>query len=176
MDHAEDRRIKMILTIGLSIMMMAGLFLMLWGGVGFLQDKRFFSSAPKEELDVIPDRLPERFRGQHAVGWLMILFSLLLMGGAIVLAAWDGIRNSFTFWQFFARFIFMLFALKAFDIVFFDWILLCNAGFNFFPHYYPETKAVLGRHLFGYNWKTHLAHIIAFPFVAAFLSWICTLL
>ena len=70
----------------------------------------------------------------------------------------------------------MLFALKAFDIVFFDWILLCNAGFNFFPHYYPETKAVLGRHLFGYNWKTHLAHIIAFPFVAAFLSWICTLL
>lgn len=176
MDHAEDRRIKMILTIGLSIMMMAGLFLMLWGGVGFLQDKRFFSSAPKEELDVIPDRLPERFRGQHAVGWLMILFSLLLMGGAIVLAAWDGIRNSFTFWQFFARFIFMLFALKAFDIVFFDWILLCNAGFNFFPHYYPETKAVLGQHLFGYNWKTHLAHIIAFPFVAAFLSWICTLL
>ena len=176
MDHAEDRRIKMILTIGLSIMMMAGLFLMLWGGVGFLQDKRFFSSAPKEELDVIPDRLPERFRGQHAVGWLMILFSLLLMGGAIVLAAWDGIRNSFTFWQFFARFIFMLFALKAFDIVFFDWILLCNAGFNFFPHYYPETKAVLGRHLFGYNWKTHLSHIIAFPFVAAFLSWICTLL
>ena len=176
MDHAEDRRIKMILTIGLSIMMMAGLFLMLWGGVGFLQDKRFFSSAPKEELDVIPDKLPERFRGQHAVGWLMILFSLLLMGGAIVLTAWDGIRNSFTFWQFFARFIFMLLALKAFDIVFFDWILLCNAGFNFFPHYYPETKAVLGRHLFGYNWKTHLAHIIAFPFVAAFLSWICTLL
>ena len=166
----------MILTIILSIMMMAGLFLMLWGGVGFLQDKRFFSSAPKEELDVIPDKLPERFKGQHAVGWLMILFSLLLMGGAIVLAAWDGIRNSFTFWQFFARFIFMLLALKAFDIFFFDWILLCNAGFNFFPHYYPETKTVLGRHLFGYNWKTHLAHIIAFLFVAAFLSWICTLL
>ncbi|MBR6164862.1 MAG: hypothetical protein IKQ45_02905 [Clostridia bacterium] len=98
------------------------------------------------------------------------------MGGAIVLAAWDGIRNSFTFRQFFARFIFMLLALKAFDIFFFDWILLCNAGFNFFPHYYPETKAVLGRHLFGYNWKTHVAHIIAFPFVAAFLSWIYTLL
>lgn len=106
----------------------------------------------------------------------MILISLLLMGGAIVLAAWDGIRNSFTFRQFFARFIFMLLALKAFDIFFFDWILLCNAGFNFFPHYYPETKAVLGRHLFGYNWKTHVAHIIAFPFVAAFLSWIYTLL
>ena len=67
----------MILTIGLSIMMMAGLFLMLWGGVGFLQDKRFFSSAPKEELDVIPDKLPERFKGQHAVGLrLLMLLSL----------------------------------------------------------------------------------------------------
>lgn len=166
----------MLLTILLSMMMMAGLFLMLWGGVGFLQDKRFFSSAPKEGLAVIPDKLPEWFKGQHAVGWMMIVCSLLLMGGAIVIGAWDGVRNGFSFWQFFVRFLLMLLGLKAFDIIFFDWILLCNAGFNFFSHYYPETKAVLGRHLFGYNWKTHLAHIIAFPFVAALLAWICTLL
>ncbi len=166
----------MILTIFLSIMMMAGLFLMLWGGVGFLQDKRFFSSAPKEELAVIPDRLPERFRGQYAVGWMMIVCSLLLMGGAIVIGAWDGVRNGFGFLQFFVRFILMLLGLKAFDVIFFDWVLLCNAGFNFFPHYYPETKAVLGRHLFGYNWRTHLTHIAAFPFAAALLAWICTLL
>ncbi len=166
----------MLLTILLSIMMMAGLFLMLWGGVGFLQDKRFFSSAPKEELAVIPDRLPERFKGQHAVGWMMIICSLLLMGGAIAIGAWDGLRNGFGFRQFFVRFILMLLGLKVFDIIFFDWILLCNAGFNFFPHYYPETKAVLGRHLFGYNRKTHITHVIAFPFASALLAWICMLL
>ena len=75
----------MVLTILFSVMMMAGLFLMLWGGVGFIQDKHFFS------------------------------------------------------------------------------------------HYYPETKGVYGRHLFGYNRKTHLAHIVlSFPF-AALLSWICSL-
>ena len=69
----------------------------------------------------------------------------------------------------------MLLGLKAFDIGFFDWFLLCNAGLNFFPRFYPETKAVLGHHLFGYNWKTHLAHIIAtFP-VSALLAWICSL-
>ena len=63
----------------------------------------------------------------------------------------------------------------AFDIGFFDWFLLCNAGLNFFPRFYPETKAVLGHHLFGYNWKTHLAHIIAtFP-VSVLLAWICSL-
>jgi len=36
----------MILTFLLSVLMMTGLFLMLLGGVGFIQDKRFFSSAP----------------------------------------------------------------------------------------------------------------------------------
>ena len=42
-------------------------FLVLYGGVGFIQDKRFFSSAPQENLDAIPDR-KERFRGAHVVG------------------------------------------------------------------------------------------------------------
>jgi hypothetical protein len=162
-------------TLILSIMMMAGLFLMLLGGVGFIQDKKFFSSAPKEVLAVVPESKPERFAGQHAVGWIMILFSLALMIGAILLGAWDGITKGLSFWQFFGRFLIMLLLLKAFDILFFDWFLLCNAGFNFFPHFYPDTKAALGRHLFGYNWKTHLAHIIAtFP-VSALLAWICAL-
>ena len=51
----------MLLTILLSVMMMLGLFLMLWGGVGFIQDKRFFSSAPKEVQNVVPETKPERF-------------------------------------------------------------------------------------------------------------------
>ena len=41
-----------------------------------------------------------------------------------------------------------------------DWVLLCNNGFPLFSHYYSETKGVYGRHLFGYNWKTHLTHIV----------------
>ena len=57
----------MLLTILFSIMMMAGLFLMLLGGVGFIQDKRFFTSAPKEVCDVVPELKPERFPGQHAM-------------------------------------------------------------------------------------------------------------
>ena len=124
-------------------MMMAGLFLMLLGGVGFIQDKRFFSSAPQQVQDAVPDSKPERFPGQRAIGWMMIILSFVLMGGAIVLGAWDGIRNGFGFWQFALRFFIMLLLLKAFDILFFDWFLLCNAGLNFFPHFYPETKDIL---------------------------------
>ena len=52
----------MLLTILLSIMMMAGLFLLLLGGVGFVQDKKFFSSAPQQIYDVVPDTKPERFQ------------------------------------------------------------------------------------------------------------------
>ena len=166
----------MLRSILLSAMMMAGLFLMLLGGVGYIQDRRFFSSAPKEVLERVPKTKPERFPGQRAAGWGMIALSLALMVGAPVLGAWDGIRNAFSFRQFFLRFVVMLLGLKAFDIGFFDWFLLCNAGLNFFPRFYPETKAVLGHHLFGYNWKTHLAQIIAtFP-VSALMAWICTLL
>ena len=111
----------MIITILLSLMMMAGLFLLLWGGVGFIQDKKFMSSAPKEALVVVPDKMPERFKGQYAVGYIMVVIAFALMGGAMVLGAWNGISNGFTFWQFFIRFMIMLLALKAFDVIFFDW-------------------------------------------------------
>ena len=165
----------MIITLLLSLMPMAGLFLMLLSGVGFIQDTKFFSSAPKEVRDVIKPR-EERFKGAHAIGWIMAAFSMLLMIGAFIIGAWNGIHNDFGFRQFFIRFTVMILLLKAFDILFFDWVLLCNAGFNFFPHFYPETKEVLGRYLFGYNWKTHLVHIIGGFAVSAVLAWVCSLI
>ena len=157
-------------------MMMAGLFLLLLGGVGYVQNYKFFSSAPKEVRDIVPHSKPERFKGQHAVGWIMIIAAFALMAGAVVIGAVLGVRDELTFGGLFARFLIMLLLLKAFDIGFFDWVLLCNAGFNFFPRFYPECKPVLGHYLFGYNWKTHLFHIIlCFP-VSALIAWICTLL
>lgn len=57
----------MIITIMSTIMITVGYFLLLYGAVGFIQDKRFFSSAPKENLAAIPER-KERFRGAHMIG------------------------------------------------------------------------------------------------------------
>ena len=164
----------MIVTLLLSLVPMAGLFLMLFAGVGLIQDTRFFGSAPKEVREVIKPR-KERFRGAHAIGWMLAVFSVLLMIGAFIIGAWNGIYNGFGYWQFFIRFTVMILLLKVFDILFFDWFLLCNAGFHFYPHFYPETKEVLGRHLFGYNLKTHLVHIIGGFAVSAVLAWMCTL-
>lgn len=160
-------------TILLSVMMMAGLFLMLLSAVGFIQDKRFFTSAPKDVQEAVRPRA-ERFPGAHALGWAMMAVSILLMLGAIVLGAIDGLKNGFGFWRFFGRFLAMLLLLKAFDILFFDWVLLCHSGF--FPHFYPETRGLVGPHQFGFNKKSHLAQIAACVPASALLAWICTLI
>ena len=68
-----------------AILLMAAYFLVLYGGVGFIQDKRFFSSAPKENLDAIPDK-KERFHGAHIIGWIIEGIAVLLFLAAAVLA------------------------------------------------------------------------------------------
>jgi len=161
----------MITTLLLSVLLMAGLFLMLLAAVGFIQDRRLFTSAPKDVQAVIRPR-EERFPGAHAVGWVMMALALAMMGGAFVLGGVDGVRNCFTFLQFFGRFLTMLLLLKAYDILFFDLYLLCHSGF--FPYFYPETKDHVGPHQFGFNWKSHLIQIALCPVVSALPAWICT--
>ena len=155
-----------LVTLGLSAVMMAGLFLMLWGAVAFVQDKRLFTSAPKEvQASVLPKK--ERFPGARLLGWKIITAALLLMSGALFLGTLDGIDRGFGYWDFFARFAVMLLLLKVYDILFFDWFLLCRSGF--FPQYYPETRMVLGPHLFGYNKKSHLIQTLC-CIVGSFLA------
>ena len=86
---------------------------------------------------------------------------MLLFLGAAVLAAWDGIKNSFPFGAFFARYLVILYVMEAYDILFFDWVLLCHS--NFFPHFYPEVKGIAAPQLFGYNKKAHLTHFLLYP-------------
>ena len=164
----------MAITILSALLLMAAYFLLLYAGVGLIQDKRFFSSAPKENLAAIPDRKPERFPGAHLLGWVLGIGAIALFFAAFALAAWDGVRNGFRFLSFFARFLAMLYLMELYDIFFFDWVLLCHS--NFFPHFYPELKGVVGPQQFGYNKKTHLTHFILYIPSCALLAWICTLL
>ena len=76
----------MKITIIAALTLMAAYFLVLYGAVGFIQDKRFFSSAPKENLAAIPDK-NERFRCAHIIGWLIEGIAVLMFIGAAVLAA-----------------------------------------------------------------------------------------
>ncbi|MCD8107100.1 MAG: hypothetical protein LUE20_03935 [Oscillospiraceae bacterium] len=154
----------MIITIVSTLMIMLGYFLMLYGAVGFIQDKRLFSSAPKENLAVIPDK-KERFKGAHIVGWVIVAIAVLLFIGAFALGIWDGARNGFGPLKYFARILTMLYVMEIYDILFFDWYLLCRS--NFFIHFYPELKDVDRSNFFGYNKKSHIMHFITYIPVCA---------
>ena len=158
-----------LITISLSLIMMLGYFILLWGAVGFVQNKKFFGSAPKEIQEAVTDK-EERFKGQHILGYIMLIFSFVLLIGPVIYGVYDGVINKFNYWNFYIRIIIMLVALEAFDIIFFDYVLLCHS--NFFPHYYPEVKDVIGPHLFGYNKWVHFRHIIIYIVVTFLIAWI----
>ena len=162
----------MVLTIILSLIFIAFIMLMLWSGVALVQNKKFFTSAPKDIQAVIQEK-PERFKGAHLLGYALMLVSALCIAGAFLFGAIDGIKNGFTVWKFFARFLAMLWLYKAFDMICFDWLLLTKS--HFFQHYYPEIEGCEGLNKYGFNLKSQIIKLIVFPFVALLAAWICTL-
>ena len=68
----------MLITIILAVIMMAGLFLLLWSGIALIQDKRYFTSAPKEIQDAVQPR-EERFPHAHALGFFLVGCAFILM-------------------------------------------------------------------------------------------------
>ena len=65
----------------------------------------------------------------------------------------------------------MLYCMELYDILFFDWFLLCHS--NFFPHFYPELKGIVGPHMFGYNKRTHILHFLLYIPLCAVIAGIC---
>lgn len=165
----------MLLTVFLAIVFCAAITILLISAVAFVQDKRFFSSAPKEAQKLIKPRTEELFYGARAIGWVMITISILMILGVGAVSVWDGLRSDRSFRAFFLRFVFILTVYKLYDMVFFDRFLLCR--FRFFQHYYPELESVYNGRKYGYNLKSQLLKLlIIFPAASALAAWICTLL
>lgn len=163
----------MLVTFLLALAVIAAVMLMLFSAVAFVQDKRLFSTAPKDVQAAVQPK-PERFKGQHLIGWKLIFLSLLMIVCAAVIAVWDGVKNGFTFWQFFARFLIILYCYKAFDMICFDWLLLTKS--HFFQHYYPETEGCESYRKFGFNLRSQLIKLAVFPIVSAAAAGICMLI
>ena len=165
----------MLLTLFLSVVVCAAVSLMLISGIAFVQDVKMFSSAPKDAKDVLIPRDKELFYGARTIGWVLMAFSFLMILGAVVIAIWDGFRSGFTFWQFFTRLLIMFTIYKIYDMIFFDYFLLCR--FHFFQHYYPEVESALEGKKYGFNIKSQLVKLlVVFPAISALAAWICTLL
>ena len=147
--------------------------LMMIAGIAFIQDVKMFSSAPKEARDVLVPRDKELFYGARTIGWVLMIFSVLMILGSLVIAVWDGFRNGFSFWQFFIRLVIMFTIYKLYDMIFFDYFLLVK--FHFFQHYYPEIEKSFEGRKYGFNIKSQLLKLIViFPAISALAAWICT--
>lgn len=164
----------MLLTFFLSVVFCAAMAMMLFACVAFIQDNKFFSSAPKEAREVLIQRDKELFYGARAIGWTLFVMSVLMLLGAVVIAVWDGVRSGFSFWQFFLRFILILTIYKVCDMALIDNFLLLK--FHFFQYYYPEAASAMERRKYGFNSKSQLLKLLViFPAVSALAAWVCSL-
>ena len=161
----------MFLTIFLAIVFCAAITLMLISAVTLIQDERFLSSAPKEALELLKPRTEEVFYGARAMGWVLMIISISLILGVGVVSIWDGFKSGYSFWQFFVRFLMIFTIYKAYDMIFFDWFLLCRS--HFFQFYYPEIEPVYNGRKYGYNLKSQLLKLLViFPAASALAAWI----
>ena len=165
----------MLLTIFLAIVLCAAVTLIMLSAVAFIQDKKFFSSAPKEAQEAIKPRENELFYGARVIGWTLMAISIFMGLGVIVIAVWDGFRSGFAFWQFFLRFVLMFSIYKLYDMICFDYFLLIRS--RFFQFFYPEIEGVFPPKKYGFNIRSQLLKLLViFPAVSALAAWICTLL
>ena len=164
----------MLLTVFLAIILCGAITLLLISAVAFIQDRKFFSSAPKEALEVLVPREKELFYGARSMGWVLLILAVLMILGVGVISIWEGFKSGYSFIQFFLRFVLIFTIYKAYDMIFFDWFLLCK--FHFFQHYYPEVESVYSGRKYGYNLKSQLLKLLViFPAASALAAWICTL-
>ena len=161
-----------MVTLVLTLMMCALLFLMICAATYFYPWKGLLTFFPKDIEEKARQHKPP-FPAAPVIGWIIMLFCALGFVGVIVYGGWDGIQKGFTFGRFLARFLVILFGVKTFDIIALDYILITKT--QFFQHYIPETKGCAGYHSFGYNRKEQLRQILTLPFAALLTAWICTL-
>ena len=85
----------MLLTVFLAIVFCAAITILLISAVAFVQDERFFSSAPKDALALVKPRNEELFHGARAVGWVLMVIGALMILGVGVVSIWDGFRSGY---------------------------------------------------------------------------------
>ena len=164
----------MLLTIFLALVFCVAITILLISIVAFIQDKKFFSSAPKEVQEAIIQRDKELFYGARAIGWALMVMSILMILGVAVIGVWDGFRSDFTFREFFVRFVLVFTIYKLYDMICFDYFLLMK--FKFFQQYFPEVESVFANRKYGFNIKSQLLKLLViFPAVSALAAWVCTL-
>ena len=137
-----------MVTFILTLFMCVLLFLLILSATYFYPWEGLLKFFPEDIEEKARLHKPP-FASAPVFGWICMLLCSAGMMGVIVYAGFEGIQNRFTFGQFFTRFLFIFYGLKAFDIIGLDYFLITKS--QFFQHFIPETKGCEGYHRFGYN-------------------------
>ncbi|MBQ6331831.1 MAG: hypothetical protein IJI34_03550 [Clostridia bacterium] len=86
----------MLLTLLLSLILIASIFGALCAAVCLIQSKKLFTTAPKD-IQAAAKEHPQRFPGQHVLGWKLAILCVAVTIGTFVYGGWDGIKNGFSF-------------------------------------------------------------------------------
>lgn len=163
----------MLVTILVTLIFCVIMLCMIWAGVAFHALPKLLGFMPKDIQEKLKNH-KQPFKGAKAVGLTIIIICVIVLIGTITYAILDGTRNDFGFWQFWMRFLVILYGEKLFDIVFLDYFLITKT--HFFQHYWPETEGCEGYHQFGFNRNEQVVRIVSYPFLCALIAWICTLI
>ena len=128
-----------MVTLILTLMMCALLFLMIWAATYFYPWEGLLRFFPKDIEEKARLHQPP-FPAAPVIGWILMLLCALGFVGVIVYGGWDGVRKGFTFGQFLVRFLVILLGMKAFDIIVLDYILITKT--QFFSTTYRRRRAV----------------------------------
>ena len=94
---------------------------------------------------------------------LLAVFLIIMILGVLYVGI-DGIRNGLGYWQLAARYIVLLYVMKAFDIIVQDQWLVMTVGY--FKKIYPETSECEGWKDRGFNNRNQMIRIVAYPFLS----------
>ena len=94
---------------------------------------------------------------------LLAVFLIIVILGVLYVGI-DGIRNGLGYWQLTARYIVLLYVMKAFDIIVQDQWLVMTVGY--FKKIYPETSECKGWKDRGFNNRNQMIRIVAYPFLS----------
>lgn len=141
------------LTLLLSLAGCVLLFVAIWGVTLTMPTKLLAKNFPQDVQERLQPRL-EKLESQpislrRVLGWIILILFCIAYIGLFVIGGMDGLRNGFTYGQFFLRFFIIGAVIKAFDILCLDYVLLTKT--HFFQHYFPETEGCAGWQDFGYN-------------------------
>ena len=147
------------------------LFLAIWGVTVTMPTRRLAANFPKDVQEALKPRLDSLpFSWKRVLGFVILVVLIAAYLGLFIVGGLDGIRQGFTFLQFFVRFLVIGGMIKAFDIIGLDYFLLTKT--HFFQHYFPETEGCAGWKDFGYNRFQQLRQIILTVLWSFAMAWL----